>query len=155
VKTVKDSVKSVRATSVSDGGSAKEYLFGPFRLDVAKRRVWRGDQLVPLTRKAFDTLLALLQQPGQVVDKEDLLRTVWPDTFISEETLTQNIATIRRAFGDSSERPEYIATIPRRGYQFIGVVALECTDRPVPDAASKASTDAARVARDRHGNEVL
>src|SRR5262249_55529324 len=53
---------------------------------------------------------------------DDLLQTVWPDTFITEETLTQNIATIRRALGDSAEHPEYIATVPRRGYQFIGLV---------------------------------
>jgi DNA-binding winged helix-turn-helix (wHTH) protein len=137
VKTVKDPVKSARGPSLVDAASAQEYSFGPFRLDVAKRRVWRGDQLVPLTRKAFDTLLALLQQAGQVVDKEDLLQTVWPDTFVTEETVTQNIATIRRALGDSSERPEYIATIPRRGYQFIGVVRPWSTDFTPSTATSE------------------
>jgi Tol biopolymer transport system component/DNA-binding winged helix-turn-helix (wHTH) protein len=91
-------------------------------MDVRKRRLWRGDQIVALTPKAFDTLLALVRQSGKAVDKDDLLKIVWPDTFVSEETLTQNISTLRKALGDTSERPEYIATLPRRGYQFIGIV---------------------------------
>lgn len=102
-----------------------EYSFGPFRLDVRKRRVWRGDRPLALTPKAFDTLLELVRQAGQTVDKDDLLKTVWPGTFVSEETLTQNIATIRRALGDSSDCPQYIATVPRRGYRFISALTAE------------------------------
>ena len=101
---------------------AEVYAFGPYRLDVKKRRLWKGDQVVALTPKALETLLALVRLAGHVVDKDDLLKTVWPDTFVSEETLTQNISTLRKALGDTSERPEYIATVPRRGYQFIGEV---------------------------------
>jgi DNA-binding winged helix-turn-helix (wHTH) protein len=157
---VKDPVKSARGASLINAASAQEYWFGPFRLDVAKRRVWRGDRLVPLTRKASDTLLALLQQAGQVVDKENLLQTVWPNTFITEETLTQNIATIRRALGDSTERPEYIATIPRRGYQFIGVVRSGSADGASPTTTSvglevDSTRDARQLAAPAHQRRLL
>lgn len=132
------------------------YAFGPFRLDIRKRRVWKGDHLVALTPKAFDTLLALVGQAGQVVDKDDLLHAVWPGTFVTDETLTQNIATIRRALGDSSERPEYIATIPRRGYQFIGVVTRGGTDRAISVALPGVpQLDTAPPVRNRFGSPLL
>jgi Tol biopolymer transport system component/DNA-binding winged helix-turn-helix (wHTH) protein len=132
-------MKSGHGVPSADTASAGEYSFGPFRLDVRKRRLWKGDQLVALTPKAFETLLALVRHAGQVVDKDDLLQIVWPGTFITEETLTQNIATIRRALGDSSENPKYIATLPRRGYQFIEVVAHRSTDAIPLVAASDVS----------------
>jgi DNA-binding winged helix-turn-helix (wHTH) protein len=132
-------MKSGRGAAPADGMSAGEYSFGPFRLDVRKRRLWKGDQIVALTPKALDTLLALVQRAGQVVDRDDLLQIVWPDTFISEETLTQNIATIRRALGDSSEHPRYIVTIPRRGYRFIDAVTSGPVDAIPPVATSEPS----------------
>jgi DNA-binding winged helix-turn-helix (wHTH) protein/Tol biopolymer transport system component len=136
VNSVKDSVKSAGPALVGTPDSL-DYRFGPFRLEVGKRRLWRDDQLVPLTRKAFETLLVLLRRRGQVIEKAELLQSVWPDTFITEETLTQNIATIRRALGDSSEHPRYIATIPRRGYQFIGMVTRDGTaPKAVPEPLS-------------------
>jgi DNA-binding winged helix-turn-helix (wHTH) protein/Tol biopolymer transport system component len=99
-----------------------DYAFGPFRLETIKRRVWRGDQLVALTPKAIDTLVVLVTNAGAVVEKDDLLKAVWPDTFVEEATLAQNISTIRKALGDNSETPTYIATIPRRGYRFVASV---------------------------------
>jgi len=121
---VNDSVKANKSGLPVATSPEEVYSFGPFRLDVKKRRLWRSDQVVALTPKALETLLALVRQAGQVMDKDDLLKTVWPDTFVSEETLTQNISTLRKVLGDTSERPEYIATVPRRGYQFIGDVTL-------------------------------
>ena len=99
-----------------------DYAFGPFRMDARKRRLWKGELLVPLTPKAFETLLALVRRAGEVVDKDDLLEIVWPNVHVSEETITQNISTIRKALGDTSEHPEYVATVPRRGYRFISAV---------------------------------
>src|SRR6516164_8835137 len=99
-----------------------DYAFGPFRLETITRRVWRGDQLVALTPKAIDTLVVLVTNAGAVVEKDDLLKAVWPDTFVEEATLAQNISTIRKALGDNSETPTYIATIPRRGYRFVASV---------------------------------
>lgn len=138
---MKDPVKSDQGGAPVGTLSAGEYSFGPFRLDVKKRRVWKGDQLIALTPKAFDTLLVLVRHAGQVVDRDDLLQIVWPDTFVTEETLTQNIATIRRALGDSSDSPAYIATIPRRGYQFIAVVRPISIGRP-PSGSALESTGA-------------
>ncbi len=91
------------------------YQFGVFRLDPAKRRLWRDDELVSLTPKAFETLLVLVERAGQVVEKDDILKRVWPDTFVEEATLAQNISTVRKALGDTAETPTYVATVPRRG----------------------------------------
>ena len=106
--------------------------------------MWKGEQLVVLTPKAFATLLTLVRQAGQVVEKDDLLRTVWRDTFVSEETLTQNIATIRRALGDSSEQPQYVATVPRRGYRFIAEVTPRSQHAALPLSPPLVAVDAGR-----------
>ena len=92
-----------------------EYLFGPFRLDVASMQVSRGDEVVNLTPKAFDTLLVLIRNRHRLVRKDELMSAVWADSFVSEDSLTQNITALRRALGDDSHQPEYISTIPRRG----------------------------------------
>jgi len=105
--------------------------FGPFSLDPGKRRLWRDGTVVPLTPKAIETLLALVSRPGEVIEKEELLKLVWPDTFVEEATLAQNISTLRKALGDTSETPVFIATIPRRGYRFVADV-LDVPDAPVP-----------------------
>lgn len=101
-----------------------QYLdFGPFRIDLGNRLLLRGEEPVPLTPKAFDTLLALVERRGRVVAKAELLDAVWPDTFVEEATLTQNVYTLRKALaggGDDGQR--YIVTLPRRGYRFVAKV---------------------------------
>src|SRR3954469_9407430 len=101
---------------------AHRYGFGPFVMDTGTRELRRGDQPIPLTPKAFDVLQVLVESGGVVVEKQDLLKGVWPDSFVSDETLTQNIATLRRALGDVAERPQYIVTVPRHGYRFAAAV---------------------------------
>src|SRR4051812_7908952 len=91
------------------------FEFGRFRVDVAGRHLLRDDEVVPLTSKAFDTLLILVRYRDRVVTKEELMQAVWPDTFVSDDSLTQAISSLRRALGSA----EVIATIPRRGYRFI------------------------------------
>jgi len=93
----------------------KIYRFGPFEVDLEQRLLLRTGDLVPLTPKAFDTLAVLVARPGKLVDKSELLRLVWPETFVEENNLTQNISALRKAFGEG----EYIETIPRRGYRFL------------------------------------
>jgi DNA-binding winged helix-turn-helix (wHTH) protein/Tol biopolymer transport system component len=102
-----------------------QYRFGPFRLDPQKRRLWRGDELVSLTPKAVDILLVLVARAGQVVEKDDVLKEVWPGTFIEEATLAQNVSILRKALGETSDNPRYIATSPRRGYRFIETVTVD------------------------------
>ena len=103
------------------------YTFGPFRLDVASRTLLRGDEAVALTAKAFDTLAILLRHHDRVVEKEELVKLVWPDTFVSDDSLTHSISVLRRALGDDSAQPVYIVTIPRRGYRFTAPVHAQMT----------------------------
>jgi len=92
----------------------------PLRLDSANEWVWRGEQSLQLTSKAFAVLRYLVEHLGQVVTKEELLRTVWSDTVVSEWVLTTCIREIRKALGEAAGAPQYIATVHRRGYRFIG-----------------------------------
>src|SRR5260221_7835368 len=116
------------------------YEFGPFRLNPQKRLLLREDKPVPLSPKAFDTLLVLLQSSGKVVLKDDLMKAVWPGSFVEEANLSQNIFTVRKVLGDSPEQRRYIATVPGQGYQFtetVRVVAGEVQDDLVVESHSR------------------
>jgi len=95
------------------------YEFGPFRLEPAERRLLRGGETVTLTPKAFDTLHLLVRNGGHLVDKDKLIRTLWPDTFVEEGSLSNNIFLLRKALGEDAP---YIETVPRKGYRFVGAV---------------------------------
>ena len=95
------------------------YEFGRFRLNVAERVLLRDGELVSLTPKVFDILLALVESCGQVVSKEDLMKRVWPNTFVEEGNLTQNISLLRKALGETPGGVQFIETVPRRGYRFV------------------------------------
>jgi DNA-binding winged helix-turn-helix (wHTH) protein/TolB-like protein len=99
------------------------YEFGPFRVDALKRRLLRGVEVVPLTPKAFDTLLVLVESGGRVVEKDDLMERVWPGVAVEENNLTQNISALRKALGERREEPQFIATVPGLGYRFIASVS--------------------------------
>jgi Tol biopolymer transport system component/DNA-binding winged helix-turn-helix (wHTH) protein len=98
------------------------YEFGDFRLDASERLLSRGGVTVPLTPKAIDLLFALVEQPGRLLDKETLLSTVWPDTFVEENNLADNIFKLRRVLGDGENGPRFIETVPKRGYRFVADV---------------------------------
>jgi DNA-binding winged helix-turn-helix (wHTH) protein/Tfp pilus assembly protein PilF len=99
------------------------YEFGGFRLDASKRLLLRGGgEVVSLTPKVFDTLLYLVERGGVVVDKDELMRMVWPDTVVEENNLNQNISALRRALGESRGEHRYILTVPGRGYRFVADV---------------------------------
>lgn len=98
------------------------YEFGPFLFDVGQRVLTREGNGVSLTPKATDILTLLLRNAGQVVEKEEVMREVWPDTFVEEANVTQNIFTLRRALGDDRPKAKYIETVSRRGYRFVGAV---------------------------------
>jgi DNA-binding winged helix-turn-helix (wHTH) protein/Flp pilus assembly protein TadD len=103
------------------------YEFGRFRLDGLKRTLTRGTELVPLTPKALETLLVLVQNSERVVPKDELMKAVWPDSYVEENNLSQNILTLRRVLGDSP-RSRYIVTVPGRGYQFVEKVIVAVQD---------------------------
>jgi Tol biopolymer transport system component/DNA-binding winged helix-turn-helix (wHTH) protein len=92
--------------------------FGPFSLDERERMLRRHGQPVPLTPKAVDVLMALVERPGRLMTKDELVQRVWPDTFVEEANLAYNVFTLRKALGDTADNPEYVETIPKRGYRF-------------------------------------
>ena len=94
------------------------YEFGPFRMDPDKQVLLRDGQLIAVTPKAFETLLVLVRRGREVVSKEELLKEIWPDSFVEEANLTQHISKLRKALGDTLEGERYIVTLPGRGYRF-------------------------------------
>jgi DNA-binding winged helix-turn-helix (wHTH) protein/TolB-like protein/Tfp pilus assembly protein PilF len=98
------------------------YEFGPFRLDLTERLLLREDEPVPLTPVVFETLVVLVQRRGHLVERDELLKTLWPDSFVEEGNLTNNISTLRKTLGESKGNPQYIETVPKRGYRFIADV---------------------------------
>ena len=100
------------------------YEFEPFVLDAGSRILLKDGVTVRLTPKAFETLLVLVRHGVQLVDKEQLLKEVWPDSFVEEGSLSRNIHELRKALGDDSSEPRYIETIPKRGYRFIAPVRV-------------------------------
>jgi DNA-binding winged helix-turn-helix (wHTH) protein/TolB-like protein/tetratricopeptide (TPR) repeat protein len=99
--------------------------FGSFRLDASRRVLQSADgTIIDLPPRAFDTLAYLIEHPGRLVRKSELLKAVWPNVVVEENNLNQAISAIRRALGEQADRPRYIATLPGRGYQFIEAVEL-------------------------------
>jgi eukaryotic-like serine/threonine-protein kinase len=94
------------------------YEFGPFRVDPDKQVLLREDQPVPVTPKAFETLLILVRRSREVVSKDELMKAIWPDAFVEEANLSQNIFMLRKALGDTLDDRRYIVTLPGRGYRF-------------------------------------
>jgi DNA-binding winged helix-turn-helix (wHTH) protein len=116
------------------------YAFGPFHLDLASRRLMQNDEVVAVTVKAFDILEALVERAGRVVDKDELMRRVWPDAIVEEANLSQQIFLLRKALGEGPKNHRFIATVPRRGYRFVAeLVALP--DRSVPKATAVPDSD--------------
>src|SRR2546425_10195256 len=91
------------------------YRFGPYRLDAKDRLLYKSDELVALPPKVFDTLLLLVTSGGHVLSKDEMIKQLWPDTFVEEGTLTQYISVLRKALGEGGS---WIENLPRRGYRF-------------------------------------
>lgn len=112
------------------------YDFGPFRLDLKARMLLKDGVYVPLTPKALETLAVLIENNGRIVDKEELLRLVWPETFIEEATLAKTVSLLRKALGEEDRR-HYINTVPKRGYRF--AIDVRVADFPVEEPSSPAA----------------
>jgi TolB-like protein/Flp pilus assembly protein TadD len=121
------------------------FTFGPFLLDVEERVLLRRGKPVPLTPKVFATLLVLVQKSGHVVDKDELIKALWPDTYVEEANLAQNIFNLRKVLGKSRLGEPYIETVPRRGYRFLDIVkgpndtTRNPTDRPPRESLKELS----------------
>jgi Tol biopolymer transport system component/DNA-binding winged helix-turn-helix (wHTH) protein len=121
------------------------YEFGSFRLDAGERQLLRDGQAVSLTPKAFDLLLTLVEHHGRLLEKEELFKAVWPDSFVEESNLSSNIALIRKALGGGAAGERFIETVPKRGYRFLPEVrkiSLEFPNELISEKA-ESSADAA------------
>src|SRR5215204_2940203 len=98
------------------------YEFGSFRLDPAQFVLLRGGKIVPLTPKVFETLKILVENNGQVVEKDELLQKIWSDTVVEEASLAKNISVLRKVLSENGSKKSYIETIPKRGYRFTATV---------------------------------
>ena len=95
------------------------FLFNDFRVDIANERLWRGQQALRLTHKAFAVLRYLVEHPGRIVTKAELFQVLWPETVVSDAVLAVYVREIRRALGESPKAPRFIETVPRRGYRLV------------------------------------
>lgn len=123
------------------------FTFGQFQLDIGSRRLRCNGEAVAVTVKAFDILAALVEDAGRVVDKDELMRRVWPDAIVEEANLSQQIFLLRKVLGEDAKDHRFIATVPRRGYRFVApVTQLPDANATRPVAADRRSPPAVDVA---------
>src|SRR5262249_5030096 len=103
---------------------AYQFEFGPFCLDAAERLLSRDGEAVPLSPKAFDLLLVMVERCGRLLEKDELMKLVWPGIFVEEANLSYTISLIRKALGDVAG--QFIETVPKHGYRFVAEVRREC-----------------------------
>jgi DNA-binding winged helix-turn-helix (wHTH) protein/Tol biopolymer transport system component len=123
-------------SEAADRNKQEIYEFGPFRLEPAERKLLRGSEVVALTPKVFDMLMMLVRNSGHLLEKDELIGTLWPDSFVDESNLSTNISMLRKALGNDRE---YIETVPKRGYRFVGAV------RQLPPSTPNATSDVLEV----------
>ena len=116
--------------------------FDRFRIDLDERVLLRDGEVMPLTQKAFDVLLVLVERSGHIVEKEELMEKVWPDSFVEDGNLTQNIYTLRKILGQREDGQPYIQTVQRRGYRFTGQVKWSTGNSGGPTLLENSTTSA-------------
>lgn len=119
---------------------ARSYEFGPFHLDGARRSLLRADEVLPLSPKAFEMLVLLVEHQGQVLEKDQLLEWLWPDSVVEEANLTVTISALRKALGETAQQPRYITTVAGRGYKFVGEVKAIAEDEQTQSSESVPTT---------------
>ena len=130
------------------GGTRPSYEFGPFRLDLSEHQLLRDGRPLPLTPKAFELLRVLVQHAGHLVEKDMLLKEVWPDNFVEDGALNRTISVIRKLLGESTGR-KYIETVPKVGYRFVAPVIERRAEVKAPpeNRPEPSSSDIARRSR--------
>jgi DNA-binding winged helix-turn-helix (wHTH) protein/TolB-like protein len=116
------------------------YEFGPFRLDPSERQLLRAGQVMPLTPKVFDTLLLFVENNNLLLTKDEMIGRLWPDSFVEESNLAQNVSMLRRALGEQPNGKPYIETVPKRGYRFTAEVRLRSEEQPAVARGESAFT---------------
>ena len=116
------------------------FRFGPFELDAAGQVLLRDGRPMPLTPKALRTLVVLVERRGRLVTKDELMKEVWPDTFVEEANVTQHVSVLRKILSDAAgDGRQWIETFPKRGYRFVGPVDVLTADSGAPAAVSRQS----------------
>src|SRR5262245_12055991 len=118
------------------------YAFGPYVVDLKKRRLWQGERPISLNHKTFEVLAALIESGGDVIGKDAFLQRVWPGTVVLESNLVRQISMLRRALGQRPDQHDYVLTIPGTGYQFVGdLTEVPCESLPKADPRAMAASD--------------
>ena len=112
-------------------------VFQPFRLDTVNQCLWRGDERVALTPKAFDVLRYLVEHSDRLVTQNEILDALWPETYVNAEVVKKYVLEIRKVLGDHPKRPKFVATFPKRGYQFIAAIQDESKASAVEVSANR------------------
>src|SRR5215468_6252519 len=115
------------------------YEFGPYRLDAAQRLLMRDGEVIPLQPKVFDLLLALVERHGRLLEKDELMRVVWPDAIVEEANLANNISILRKTLSENGDR--FIETAPKRGYRFVAVVKEVAVSDAEPEEQMQSEPD--------------
>src|SRR5262249_32735778 len=122
--------------------SSEVFHFDEFTLDVRERRLLRGTEAVRLSPKAYDVLVALVQQRGRLVTKEELLTRLWPKSFVEEGSLNVYVSALRKALGEDARQPAYIETVARSGYRFSAAVRCDpAVETPLAPGAMARSVE--------------
>src|SRR5437016_4024527 len=115
------------------------YEFGPFLLDINECRLLRAGRSVPLKPKLLETLIVLVENRGHMLEKEELMKRLWPDSFVEEANLTVSISQLRKALAENGDQDQYIETVPKHGYRFVAPAErygnrpeLSCANEPAP-----------------------
>src|ERR1017187_2029587 len=122
----------------AEAAEAPAYAFGPFRLIPGERILRRGDQVLPLPPKAFETLLLLARNPGHLMRKEELMTALWPDSFVEEVSLASKISLLRKVLAEGGAG-DYIQTVPKLGYRFLPPVTRTWASGPAEESDIPAS----------------
>ena len=130
--------------------SAGKYLFGPFELDSAELILRRSGEIVPLTPKALQALILLIQNGGRVVSRREMIEELWPDAHVEESNLTVAISMARRALGESENGNHFIETVPKRGYRFVPAVKFIGNSLP-----QKARFEVMQITRLTHDGYIM
>jgi DNA-binding winged helix-turn-helix (wHTH) protein len=123
-----------------NGAAEALILFGPFRMLPKQRLLMQADEPIHIGSRAFDVLIALLERPGELVSKEELMARVWPNTFVGRANIAVHISALRRALGDGRDGNRYVVTIPGRGYRFVAPVTI-VEDPPPSEPAVRLASD--------------
>src|SRR5215204_141268 len=120
------------------------YEFDRFRVDVGRRLLTDSDgEILPLKPKAFETLLYLVRHPGELLEKEEMMRAIWTDTIVEENNLNQSISVLRRVLGERHDEHRFIVTVPGRGYKFVAEVGkIDEAEKPELRAADSGNNPA-------------